>query len=759
MSLMVWFRKNNKKLMAVVVIALMVVFTIDPIMSYLNYRRGGGHKAFATYYDNKKITQNDRVFAQKQLEILKELKIDYFLRPQDPQRVPTQDLRNVLLGELIFAERTDAAESISYLRQIINREALAVSDKQINAIYDRTYPPDIYWLLLVREARQAGVATPLEMAKRQIEEIVPRIQKGLTYPMYLGSLTKRHEVSEGQVLETFADMMGVIEYAKIMCSQEDITTPEVLVKTNLSLERMDVEYVILNWEEFSGNIPRQNEKRIKEQFEKYKDAFEGEINESNPYGFGYKLPDRVGLEYIAVRMDDVASTIAQPTQQETEDFYQQPQNLSRFTERVPLDPNDPNSQLTTRTRSYPEVAGAISRSLYQQRVDSKTEQILLDAKSITEANMPSMEGEQVKISDEEIREKAGSYKKTAADMNEKYKIKVYAGKTGLLTAADIQGDKILGALYIEGVGFANVGLSRVVFAVEPLKASVLGPVDIRTPRLYENIGPLKDVRQMTQGFAGKNMLLVRVITTEPAAAPQSLDQKIDRRTVRFDNENDGDVNTVKELVTDDLNHLMAMKRAGAKASELVKLTANVGWDTAIEKLNKYHAKVTGIDANETSETFTLENRSGIRRVTPMEMIELQRRYEGDPMARELLFRNNVERLLIDELYSLVPADANALPKPGVVVEFKPTLSYYCIKDMVIHRIFQEQYDRAKGTQIARDEFNNAQVLAAVHYNPQNIIKRMSFQLLQETESSKPAIPKEQDTNKPSPVEGNETAGQ
>jgi hypothetical protein len=209
---MVWFRKNNKKLMAVVVIGLMIVFTIDPIMRYLSYRRGGGHKAFATYYDNKKITQNDRIFAQKQLEILKELKIDYFLRPQDPQRVPTQDLRNVLLGELIFAERTDAAESISYLRQIINRETLAVSDKQINAIYDRRYPPDIYWLLLVREARQAGVAMSLEMAKRQIEEIVPRIQQGLTYPMYLGALTQRHEVSEEQVLETFADMMSVIDY-------------------------------------------------------------------------------------------------------------------------------------------------------------------------------------------------------------------------------------------------------------------------------------------------------------------------------------------------------------------------------------------------------------------------------------------------------------------------------------------------------------------------------------------------------------------
>jgi hypothetical protein len=371
------------------------------------------------------------------------------------------------------------------------------------------------------------------------------------------------------------------------------------------------------------------------------------------------------------------------------------------------------------------VAIAISRSLYQQRVDSKAEHILLEARSIAEANLTGME------TDEDIKKLAGNYGKTAAELAEKYKLKVYAGKTGLLSAADMQSDKILGMLYIEGEGFANVGLIRVVFAVEPLKASELGPIDIHPPRLYENIGPLKDVREATQGYAGKSMLLGRVIQAEKAAVPENIDQKIDRRTVIFDNEDDGDVNTIKQFVVEDLKRLAARDIADIMAREFVQLADKDGWEAAIEKFNElYHKGVKGAegDANTISH-FALQKRTGIRRISERDFAAIEIRYEGDPMARELLFRNNVERLLIDELYSLVPPDANTLPKPGVVVDFKPTLSYYCLKSITVHRLNKDQSDKIL------EEFQDAQVLAVVHYNPENIAKRMNFSIIKEQKGS------------------------
>jgi hypothetical protein len=750
MNLMAWIRKNNKKLMAVVVIALMFVFTIEPVMNYLSSRRAGGHTVTARYNDSKKITLRDRAWAQKQLEILKMLKADIIFRPIDPRLMQSQDLRVTLLGELLFAERSSAAETISYVRQLVRKEGLAVTDEQINDLYNKTYPSDIYWLLLTNETRFAGVRIPLEIIRGQLETLAPQLQRGLTYSKLVGGITKRHGVSEEQILEAFADFVAVTEYAKVVCSMEDRTNQQTLLETNWQEETIDVEYVPISSNEFVHNVQRPGEKRIREQFEKYKDVFRGDVNEGNPYGFGYKLPDRVQLEYMAVQIDNVASTIPHPAQEEMEDFYQR--NLSHFIEQVPSDPNDPNSSLQTRTRSYAEVAGAISKLLYQRKVVLKTEQIVLEAKSITEANFAGIDEEQAKISDEEIRRLAGDYEKTAAQLGEKYKIKVYAGKTGLLSAADIQGDKILGMLYLEGVGFSDVGLVRVVFAAEPLKASVLGPVDVRPPRLYQNIGLFKDARTSIQGYAGKNMMLVRIVGAEKAAAPLGIDQKIDRSTVHFEDKTAEDINTVRELVVDDLKRLAAMNKAGQKANEFVKLAKKDGWDTALEKLNRHFAEIykkAKGDANEAPKIFTLERRAGLRRISQIGNLALETRYQGDPLATEILARGKAERILIDSFYALVPEDANTLPTPGVVVEFKPGFNFYCIKNLVIHRMYREQYDEIKGMLINHNEYGNAQELALTFYNPGNILKRTKFQPVRESKTPQSQIPERQDTNNPS----------
>ena len=47
MTLMVWFRRHNRKIMAFVVIALMIVFTIEPLMNYFSSARTGEGKTIA----------------------------------------------------------------------------------------------------------------------------------------------------------------------------------------------------------------------------------------------------------------------------------------------------------------------------------------------------------------------------------------------------------------------------------------------------------------------------------------------------------------------------------------------------------------------------------------------------------------------------------------------------------------------------------------------------------------------------------------
>ena len=112
---------------------------------------------------------------------------------------------------------------------------------------------------------------------------------------------------------------------------------------------------------FAETQDQPSEEKMSEHFKKYRTFSAGDINDKNPYGFGYKLPDRVRLEYIAVKLDDVSAVVTPPTEEDAEEYHEK--HRKEFTESVPSDPNDPNSALVERTKSYVEVASTISNFL------------------------------------------------------------------------------------------------------------------------------------------------------------------------------------------------------------------------------------------------------------------------------------------------------------------------------------------------------------------------------------------------------------
>jgi hypothetical protein len=133
------------------------------------------------------------------------------------------------------------------------------------------------------------------------------------------------------------------------------------------------------------------------------------------------------------------------------------------------------------------------------------------------------------------------------------------------------------------------------------------------------------------------------------------------------------------------------------------------------------------------------------------------RYQGDPLSREYITRANIERMLLDKFYALIPEDVNTLAAPGQVVEFNPSQSCFCIKSLVIHRMSQEQFDDLKGREMMRSSFGNGQTMAITFYNPENILKRMNFHLTEQQGAAAGQAGGE--PNNPSPADGNKTAGQ
>jgi len=723
MNLVKWFRKNNMKVMAVVVIVLLIGFVGGSYIQQLSQRRRTGlHKTVAYLGDDRKITNYDLAsVARRELEILKMLRADVLLKsvglPLGTSQFQAPDLHALLLGELLFSERATSPELSQRIKQTIRVNGYRISDKQINDIYNRSMGSNIYWYCLKSEAQLAGVRIPNEDSGKLLARTIPGFFNGATYKQLIGSLINRQGIPEEEILTTFGKLLAVLEYAKMMCSSEDITSSQIMHNVSLNEEKIDVEFVKFDSTVFAETQPEPSQEKIVKHFDKYKKFFAGAVSKENPYGFGYKLPDRVGLEYIVVKLDDISGIVTAPTQEEVEEYYQR--HIKQFTARVPSDPNDPNSPQIERTKSYAEVASVISKSLLQNKINSKTKSILQEAKTLTEAHLQDTELEN--ITTEQLSQMAGDYETTAEELGKKNKIKVYAGQTGLLSATDMQTDRNLGMLYLSSYGHNPVGLTQIVFAIDELEASELGPFDVAKPRMYENIGPAKDI-------LGQIMAVVRVIRAEKASEPESINQTFSKGTLRLEQTSESaseDIYSVKEKVTEDLKKLTTMDTAKSKAEEFISLAVKDSWESAVDKFNELYGQQAKQDEGDPN-VFKLQKFIELRRISKEMIDTLALQSVGKPTTQFSVDGLKKERLFRDQLYSLVPQDANTVDTAPLIMEFKPDMSYYCLKSISVKRLNKEEYEKVKALRVYKEDVVQSQSLTAVHFSPENILKRTNF---------------------------------
>ncbi|MHC4362661.1 MAG: hypothetical protein ACYSTZ_07530, partial [Planctomycetota bacterium] len=657
MNLVKWFRKNDKKIMAVVVIGLMIAFVGGSALE--RFLSGGGrgrHETVAHFRENRKITNYDLNLARQELEILKMLRADVMLRSMEDVIFRVPDLRPLLLGQLLFSDRNTSPLVVERIKQISRANDYRINLKQINDIYRRPLADNVYWFLLGKEAELAGIRIPNKYAGAYYSrEVMRELMPDETYSRMIGAMVNRYGIPEDRILSTFGRLLAVLEYARMICLTESVTTRQLMHNISWAGETIDVEFVRFGSSVFAGDQNEPTREEISGHFDKYRKFFSGDVSGENPYGFGYKFADRVGLEYIAVRLDDVSEIVPAPAHEEAEEYYQK--NRDRFTEPVPSDPNDPNSPLTQRIKSYAEVSSDIVDLLTLNKIYSRAELILQEAKTITEAGLEDVDAEPADLSSEQFKEKVGDYENAARQLSEKHEINVYAGQTGLLSAADIRTQEHLGQLYMRSYGYGAVGLAQVAFSIDELGASELGPFDVPKPRMYENIGPLRDVRgRMTMDVSGQIMAIVRVIEAKEASEPESIEETFSRRAFSLgqtDEQDAENVHSVREKVVEDLKKLAAMETAGVKAEEFRELAVKDGWESAIDEFNQLYgeAEANEVDpgtdgtpdpntaepnAAETSDAnggvqgpFRLENLTNMRRVSSMGLDTLAVQSEGN----------------------------------------------------------------------------------------------------------------------------------
>ena len=733
MSLIRWFRKYNRKIMAVVVIVIMVAFIGGSYIRNLGQRRSGLHKTVAYFGDNEKITNYDLALARRELEILRLIRADTLLRRLNVPQLSVPDLHSLLLAEVLFAQPTISPIISQRIKQLATARQYPISDRQINDIYKLSVPTDVYWLLLKREAQQAGIALSKEEAGKQLGRVIPGLFDDMAYSQLIGWLVNQRGIAEEEILEPFSKLLAVLEYARLVCSNENVTTPQIIHVASWENETIDVNLVRFDSAVFADAQAKPTQQELTEHFEKYKRYFAGELSEENPYGFGYKQPDRVQLEYIAVVLDDVAATVSPPTQQETEEYYQR--YAKYFTEQLPQYPNDPNSPMVERTKRYAEVADEISERLLRMRTNSKAERILQQARVLTEAGLEEADVEPEELSSEDFGRLAGDYASATKRLKQEYKVDLYVGRTGLLSAADIRSDQYLSRLYLVSPGYNPAELSKIVFAVDEIGSSELGPFDVPKPRLYENIGPLKDAlsQMMFAEPSRQVMAVVRVVKAQKVSEPESIDQSFSKQTLRIGGlqaEGAEEIYSVADEVLEDLKKLAAMETAKVRAEKFIKSATKKGWQKTIDKFNKRYGLSAKKEEGQPDE-FELKELKGLRRISNRALNILAVQNQGDPMKQLIL--NDVEKQsrFINRLCSLVPEGEETIETVPLVMEFKPDMSYYCVKDISVRRLERSEYERIKSMWAWKEDIAQSQSLAVVHFNPENILKRMNFRPLKE----------------------------
>jgi hypothetical protein len=728
MNLMKWLRKNNKKLMAVVVIFIMIAFIGGSSFRVL-FRGSGGAKAAIAYFGhNQKISHLDLQAADREIELLSALGGDSIAR--------AQGMAGLLMSELVFRQNRDAA-ALDMARQTIQKNRYRISDKQLSEMFDtHGVPGPMFWILLCNEARTAGIRVSDDEAGQLLERLIPQLHEQWTYQQVIPRLMNQFGVPEERILTAFGKLIAVLQYSQVVASTENLTTSQIRHVARSESEPLTAEFVQLKASYFANKDEVPSEEAVKEQFNRYKDNFPGQVSEANPYGFGYRLPDRVQFDYIALKLSDIASITKPPTEEEAEQYYQQNRDR-QFTQKVPSDPNDPNSQPVAKVKSYAEVADTIMTQLRRQRVITKAEQVLQEARSIADVNLPTLGSDGREVTMDQRRPKAGDYTKIAADLGKKHNLPLYSGRTGQLSAINLRDDKYLRRMSLPAYGYNSVPLTQLLFSVKELGDRATVMLSLPPAVTYASIGPARDpMSAMASDLTDQIMMIARVVDVQKNAPPMNVDVAFSARTLGLGNPSDSKSQSfsVVEQVANDVKMLAAWDATKTKAEEFMALAIKDSWDKAVAQFNKLYGKQAKAEPTDPN-VFKVDLQPGLQRISNADLQVLAAQLSGSPASQIIMAQAQNEEQFVERLSSLIPPKSDAPAQMPLIVEFKPNQSYYVLKSLTMQRLTQEDFQKMKGMLVRREEYTQIENLAAAHFNPQNVINRTKFRFANPVDQS------------------------
>lgn len=729
MSLVKWFRKNMKMLMAVFVIGILFAFIGGTqLLEALSRERPREEGSFADGRQadgRQKISNVDRNDAGLELETLR--------RMQAPAFLQSQGLHGLLLGQLLFSDGRPDPGIIGGLSQMIRQGELHVTEKQLLDLFsEQEAIKPIYWILLKHEARAAGMGTNRATVTGLLGQLAQRwLQQ--SYEQLVYQMRASYKVPEEQIVRVFGDLLAVLQFSQLATHTTDVTLSQIQHQSSWDNETVEAQFVKLEAKTFLDAVDPNASPDLVAHFNTYRSFSAGQTSPENEHGFGYRLPDRIRLDYLVVKLEDVKDTVAEPTQDEKEAYYAR-HAPTLFTRQESPDPNDPNLPMVEVTDPYAKVVINIHERLITEKVLAKAMMILQEARS--DSRLQVSEEEARNLSPEKVQAHADDYSRLEQELSEKYNVPLRAGRTGRLSRADASSDTTLNRWNLEGPSGERISVATVLFNVSPLEADDLQLLSLPKPFLFENLGPLRDAYTRPGGdVSGQTMAIVRVVEVAPAAMPDSLEMTYESTGVTLDSSGSAKTISIKDQVAKDVRQLQAYAAAEAQAQEFITTVKQMGWDSAVTQLNKSIKEKTRQDPN-SLDPITV--RTQILHRMPVSRLDLYTSLlKRSPGSAAFLQQALGESQVADALYGRIPSNQDQALDVPFVMKSPSEQAVYCINDVSVKRFSVQEFHRTRGAQIQREERIAAQSLAPIHFNPQNLIARMNYHPVGEASDTRP----------------------
>jgi hypothetical protein len=436
-----WMQANSKKMMAIFGVLLMIVFVLPTTTQF-----GSDPDPVRGHVGEEKITATQLMQAAQEWEFLSE-------------RVAP------------FGPMLDFGDSAAWPHVLFAENVREQFDLN----------PELFFLLQ-REARQMGV----QVHRDRLNQISGALGTILPRPANLDEAEFRSRALEHLLLVGDAfDRAG---------SAIKISEPRVKAEMAEQYQTLRVKLVDFRAADFIKDVPAPTAEQVQAQIDAFGDVDPDKIDaKTNPFGFSYKLPNRVKLQYIQIPREPVRQVVEKSQSEfewRSQAYNHYEKNKTRYETTEPatqpaestvgqigdltMGPSTQPAEKPIRVKSFDEVYAEIKSDLLRPKVDARMKQIQDRIASLLtkgyeryealKNNKPAPESTGIKADYASLDylnqvaqqiEKEFGVRPTVQSLSNRW-----LAESDLMTLPDIGLSMLPGRQFTEPVPFANYVLSR-----------------------------------------------------------------------------------------------------------------------------------------------------------------------------------------------------------------------------------------------------------------------------------------------------------